>query len=648
MPWSVVGRDAELAAVEEFLAVRDTEPAALVIVGGPGMGKTTVWAEAVRLARVRGAFVLVAQPTEAETKLSFAGLGDLLSGVPPAAFEALPEPQRHALDVALLRTEANRPPERRVLGTAVASLLRELAAGGQVVVAVDDAQWLDAPSSVVVEFALRRLRDVPVRVAFAVRTGTAPAVLGALPEEGLRRLELGPLSVAAFHRILSERLGRVFPRPTLVRITAVSAGSPLYALEIARLLEDAPGGPTLPIPASVLTLVRARIRSLSTESRAALLRVAAAARPDVTLVDPASLVEAEEADLITVADDGRIVFAHPLYASAVYSSSPLARKREAHRMLAELVGEPEERARHLALAATGPDDEVAAVVESAARRAHGRGAPDSAADMMELALQLTPVDGGTTQERRLELATYLELAGRFERATALLDEICADMPEGDLHARALLLLSGLVYRRAGESDASVVGRQALASARDPVLRARCWATLAGWIGTVDVAGAAAAAQAALDILDETDADPGVHAFALASLVRAELFLGNGFDRSAALHAHELERAAPPAAVDDRLAYKLGQWLRYVDDFDEARRWLAESEQAALDEGDESSLVNILLNRLILELWAGDWVTAEQLAERLSTVADQLGLAHAGAIWQAYLDAHLGRLDAVGE
>ena len=88
-----------------------------------------------------------------------------------------------------------------------------------------------------------------------------------------------------------------------------------------------------------------------------------------------------------------------------------------------------------------------------------------------------------------------------------------------------------------------------------------------WSGTVDLAEAASAARAAVEELEQLGAAPGLRSFALASLVRADLFAGNGFDREAAQRALELETA--PVAVDDRVVFKLGQWLRYVDDFDAA-------------------------------------------------------------------------------
>ena len=640
----MVGREVEIAAIDASLAAEGSYPGGLLIAGEPGIGKTTVWREYVRRAQARGLCVLATSATESEVKLSFAGLSDLLSSVPADLVASLPPPQRGALDVALLRIDAPRPPERRLLGTAFGSLLRELATDRDVVVAIDDVQWLDAASAGVAGFALRRVADARVRVVLSMRTEASPALLDALADEPWQRLVLGPLSVAALHRIFAERLDRSFPRPTLVRIRDVSAGNPFYALEIARLLAGGAAASPFPVPSGVRALVRARIRTLPAESRAALLRVAAAARPELRFVDASALAAGEEAGLVEVAADGRIAFSHPLYASAVYGAAPVARRREAHRALAGMVDDPEERARHLALAASGPDEEVAALVEQAAVEARTRGAPDAAAELSELALKLTPPESSAVQQRRLDFATYLELVGELERAGAILEDLSETAADPDLRATALLRLSDLVYRRAGETEASAVARQALATARDPILRARCQAALAMWSGTVDLAVAASAARDAVEALERLGATAGVRSFALASLVRADLFAGNGFDGQAAQRALELEAPAQPAAVDDRVAFKLGQWLRYIDEFDGARAKLAEAQRAADEEGDEASLVNILLNRLILELWDGDWACAEEASERLTTVGDQLG--RPNDVWKTYLDAYFGRLEAV--
>ena len=647
----VVGRESEIAVVESFLSEDDRRPRTLAIVGEPGIGKTTLWEEAVRLARESGAVVLVSRPAESEAQLSFAGLTDLLSPVASQIAGILPAPQREALDVVLLHAEADRPPERRLVGTAVLSVIRALAADRSVVVAVDDVHWLDRPSAAAVDFALRRLVDQPVRVVVSLRTGTGGARLSTVDDERAERLELGPLSLASLHRVIVGSLGQPFSRPTLVRIAKASGGNPLYALEIARLLvsaETRPQNEMLPVPDDLRTLVAGRVRALPGRTRAALLRAAALGRPDVRLVDARALVAAEEAGLVSVDTDGRIAFTHPLYASAVYSSAPLDRRRTTHRELADQVSDPEERARHLGLGCAGPDEHAAAVVEAAAYEARRRGAPSAAADLAELALGLTPEGSAAADGRRLDLAEHLQLAGDYQRAAQLLERLRGELEGGDLRARTLLVLADIDYWRRGESSAVLLAEEALITASSRLVRGRCQAAIAMYAGTVDLRKAAAAARAALRILEPLpNVDPGLVAAALSARVRADLFLGRGFDADAAQRALVLEQHAAPAAVDTRVVFKLGQWLRYVDDLDGARRRLDEAEQSAREEGDDSSLANILLNRVVVECWAGAWQEAADLADRMMDAFAQLGLDTDGAaVWKAYVDAHTGRLEAV--
>jgi DNA-binding CsgD family transcriptional regulator len=639
---TVVGRDLELAAADSFLAA-DGGFAALAIVGEPGIGKTTVWDEVMRRAQAGQALALVARPNEAEAKLSFAALSDLVSAIDADAFEALPEPQRQALDVALLRARAaGRPPERRTVGTALLTLLRHIAARSVVVIGIDDLQWLDPASRAALEFAVRRLTDEPVRLIASVRAGAD--AMSALRD--VQRIELGPVSVASLHRILADRLGRSFPRPTLVRIAEASGGNPLYALEIARLADGGETGASLPVPDDVRALVARRVAALPDETRNALLRTASLARPDVSLVDERALAPAEEAGLVRTAPQGRISFVHPLFASAVYAAAPLARRRDVHRVLAVEVADPEERARHLALSCDGPDAEAAGAVARAARGARLRGASDSAAELQELALQLTPSDDPHLDERRFELGEQLLLAGDFQGSNDVLEEL-AETVDGDLRARALLLRADIVYWRSGEGAALELADRALASATDPLLQARAYAQIAAHAGTHDVPRAAAAAATALELLERIGGAPELVSIALAARIRAELFLGNGLDLEAAERARELEAHAPPAAVDTRIGFKLGQWLRYADDFAGARAHLAETERLAHDEGDESSFPNVFLNRALLECWSGNWEEAAELADRSHESFNQVGVGlRAPNLWRAYVDAHFGRADDV--
>ena len=279
-----------------------------------------------------------------------------------------------------------------------------------------------------------------------------------------------------------------------------------------------------------------------------------------------------------------------------------------------------------------------------------RGSPDSAAELIGLALRLLPANAPARPELQLELAEQLHRASDFAAARTLLEELLATLPPGDLRARALLTLVEIDYWREGESAATALAEEALAEARDRVLKARCHTAVALYAGTVDVPKAAAAARDALALLEAVpDPDPGLVAEALSARVRADLFLGDGFDRDTAMRALALEEARPPATVDTRVVFKLGQWLRYVDDFDGARASLEQAEQQAHDEGDESSLANILLNRVIVATWSGDLAAASDIAERMLDAFGQQGVgAGAGDIWRAYVDAYAGRVESVRE
>ena len=100
-----IGRDAELATSARFLEGLERTPRALVLAGEAGIGKTTVWKQVLASARARDYWVLSCRPTQSETALSFAALGDLLAEVPHEVMSSLPAPQHRGLQVALLRAE---------------------------------------------------------------------------------------------------------------------------------------------------------------------------------------------------------------------------------------------------------------------------------------------------------------------------------------------------------------------------------------------------------------------------------------------------------------------------------------------------------------------------------------------------------------
>jgi DNA-binding CsgD family transcriptional regulator len=455
---SILGRDAELAELEHFIESLPAGPSALVLEGAAGIGKTTLWQAGVALARTRGHQVLTCRAAESEARLSYASLGDILDVDLPD----VPAPQKRALDAALLRAEIEgAPPDQRAVSVASLGVLRGLAAFGPLVIAIDDIQWLDAPTTKVLSFVVRRLEKEPIALLVARRVGSIsdPLVLArATPELNLRRLSIGPLSEEAMTRLLRDRTAGTLTHPTLLRLHRISSGNPFFALEIARALAaqgtpPRPGEP-LSVPEDLQELLGARLARHSAAAMDSLLVVAAAGRPTEDLVlaaaarrerAPAAITKAEEAGIVRRAD-GRIDFTHPLLGSTVYGAATAAARRSVHRRLADLVADTEERARHLALATSGWDTHVAQALDEAARHARARGAPDAAAELSELARRLTPpYESADILRRTVEAAEHHFDAGDATRATALLEEAVETAPPGDDRANILFHLASISW-----------------------------------------------------------------------------------------------------------------------------------------------------------------------------------------------------------
>ena len=331
---ALVGRDEELEALEALLRPEGL-PARLLVEGEAGIGKTSLCAAAVELARERGFEILAARPAESEAELSLASIGDLLEPVLDRVLGELPAPQARALRVALLLDEGDAAPDERALAVAFLGALRVLSREQPVLLVVDDVQWLDASSAAVLRFAGRRLTTESIAVLLARRAGHRDDVVAAL--DGVIHLGVRGLSVGAVHRLLRERLGRVLPRPPLRRLHELSGGNPFYALELGRAF--AAGALRLErgesLPPTLDVLVGHRIASLPFATRHALAAAAALARPLVPLVGGQRvLAPAAEAGVVVLEGD-EIRFAHPLLASAAYSALAPEQRRDLHALLAD-------------------------------------------------------------------------------------------------------------------------------------------------------------------------------------------------------------------------------------------------------------------------------------------------------------------------
>jgi len=361
----VIARSYELGAVERLLSRAAAGPAALVLSGEAGIGKTTLWNAARAEAGARGFRVLSSRPARTEAQLPLGGFGDLFGGVPAELLERLPDPQRRALEVALVRVEPGEElADQRALSVASVALLGALAARQPVLIALDDVQWLDESTGGVLAFAIRRLEGSPVGVLLTLRgTGTVDAlgVQAALSPGRIEQYTLSPLSLAALHRLFVSRIGRSFPRLVLLRIEELSGGNPFYALEIGKALErrdrEATPGEPLPLPETLAALTAERIAGLPAPTRKALLLAAAAYEPELARLRSAGVREPErtlqpalEEGIVEVAR-GAVHFAHPLLAHAVLASADEQTLRQIHRRLAEASRSEDACARHLGDAA---------------------------------------------------------------------------------------------------------------------------------------------------------------------------------------------------------------------------------------------------------------------------------------------------------
>jgi len=645
----IVGRESELADVNDFVEKTLSEPAALVLEGDAGIGKSTVWLAGVDHARRQGARVLSSRPAEAERGLAYVGLGDLFEPVLDDVLPELAPPRRRALEVALLLEETTAAAvDARAVGIATRSAL-SLLADGPLLVAIDDIQWFDAPSTRALVFALRRLDADNVHLLLARRTvaGTSPADFEqALGRESVRRLTVGPLTVGALHRILRDRLGRPFARQTLLQIHERSGGNPFFALELARLVE-ADSGPafSIAVPATLEELLRARISGLPEPTRDALGFASALGAASASTLEQAGF----SADVLAPAAVARVIerdtttvrFTHPLLASLLYGDLGEARAR-IHGRIAELVPDPLVRARHLALAQETPDADTAVLVDGAVRLAIDRGALAVAAELAEHALRLTPQERPERRRRALAAARAQQAAGEWTRARTIVAALLDEPERRAERAEALILLSELE----GAGRAAELLEEALVEAASrPELQSRIHCRLA-WASrfrsTYDHA------LAALELAEQADDDL---LRARAGAVEAIL---NWFVGRSEAPADLAERAQllPAAIGGQRLVQEATQAV--VNTFapssrrDKARA-LLEHELREWHDRDEPRTARALWGLAWVEFWAGRWELAAELAARAHEIAIQYGLeVPQDHLPIAVIAVHRDQLDAARE
>jgi DNA-binding CsgD family transcriptional regulator/tetratricopeptide (TPR) repeat protein len=452
-------RRPECEVLERLLdAARAGESRALVVRGEPGVGKTALLDNLVeqalgcRVARITG--------VQSEMELAFAGLHQLLTPMLDR-LQRLPAPQREALQTALgLRSGST--PDRFLVGLATLNLLADVAEEHPLICLVDDAQWLDQASAQVLGFVARRLEAESVGLVFAARapgdelTGLPELVVEGLPEADARALLdaalTGPLDAQVTDRLVAE-----------------TGGNPLALLELPRGLTPAElaGGFALPnamaLPGRIEESFRRRLEALPEETRSLLLVAAAEPVGDPVLLWQAAeqlgipaqaATPAAEAGLLEVG--ARVRFRHPLVRSAAYRPASLPQRQDVHRALAEATDpelDPDRRAWHQAHATPGPDEQVAAELESSAARAQARGGLAAAAAFLQRAVALTR-DPARRTDRALAAAQASLQAGAFEAALGLVATAAAGALDDFQHARVDLVRGHVAFASGNASEAS--------------------------------------------------------------------------------------------------------------------------------------------------------------------------------------------------
>ena len=407
-------RTEELAALRRALErVADGHGAALLIEGPAGIGKTAVLDAARAAAAERGLPVLAVRGTELERTHAFGGARRMLApAVAPVGELAFAGPAAAARAVLTNGTEptagAPEPTEARLLGM-VALLGALCEQRGPLMVAVDDAHWLDDHTLDLLAMLCPRLDALPLVVVVAARTGEAeltPALARVAADPAVRRLRLPPLGITGVTALLSDRLGRPVDRGLTQTALDATGGNPWFVRALAD--ELAAGGDRAEslhalAPEAIADTVEARVTAAAAEGRAvaqALVVLGDDAEPrHVAELAGLSFERAIEV-LEALARSGVLSssspprFAHAIVRAAFERRMPPGRIALDHRaaalMLAAEGAPPERPAAHLLRTKPAGEKWLLDILLEAASAARERGAPEHAVRLLRRALAEPP------------------------------------------------------------------------------------------------------------------------------------------------------------------------------------------------------------------------------------------------------------------
>jgi DNA-binding CsgD family transcriptional regulator len=436
--------------------------------GEAGIGKTTMLTRLADAGDQAGWRVLRATGSTAETRLSLAGLHQLLRPLLNGA-TGLPAAQRAAFSAAFGLAGGSRSADPLQLYLACLTLLSQQAEQAQLLLVLDDAQWIDQATLDVLGFVARRLADDPIALAFGSRE-TVATDLG----PGSRTMDLVPLSTREANQLLD--LQPAAPAGgTRAVILEQAAGNPLGLVELTRAAAADPAaaagwsGRSLPLTERLRQSFTASARTLPEQTQHALLLAAADDNTELNLSYlsgplgvPAEAWEPAQAAGLIAISGGSATFSHPLIRNAVYQAASPAACSAAHRTLAAMLPhQPERQAWQLAAAATGPDEALVERLRSLADAARARGQHELAAAVSQRAAELSARPQAAA-ELLASAAADLIWAGQVDRVTSLASRALELTPEPAVRDSARQLL-GWVLSLTFQHDKTVALMSGLAT-----------------------------------------------------------------------------------------------------------------------------------------------------------------------------------------
>lgn len=663
----LVGRAADVAAIRAVIdAALDGRTAAAVCIveAPPGLGKTALLDTIV--ATVEPSVRVVAcRPTASESEFAGTTLERLLhdidldlgigsgSGIGSGADPGGGDPGGGGIDpvhrTALRRVvqpdavDSADEIDARTVGQALLALVPTLA--DRCLLVVDDAHWADRASATALAYAIRRLDRPGAAVLLARRPDERATALDELDHlDGRTHLiRLEPLGASS----VDDLVARVAPQLSARRrrrIVHAAAGSPLFAIELARSapveddLDDA-----MPLPPSIGASIAARLAELDDATLDALRLVALSRTPTRALVrrlGVESHVDAAERAGWLRTGIGTIDFVHPLHAAAVLDRSAPGERRAAHRRLASATDHAVDRMRHLARAADDVDPATAAELARAADDASVAGLVEQAAELALFAVRLTPSGDPPWPDRVIAAARLAFRCGESDLARRLFDELDAATIDTRQRVRHLVARLKLEFS-VSEVAARDTGLRALALCESDAERVEVHALLSR-ASYEDFAEAARHATAAHQLSLGLDLDDDTRLSLMVGRATAQLMIGQGLDHDLFAEALRLEGGRFEFAHES-VEGTYAALLKVTDDLDEGRARLL----ALLDRDDEGARPYVLSHLPQLEVLAGNWDLAEDYANQHLDAALRTGQHEQEAQARnnvAYVDLHRGDLD----